>query len=104
MVFIKEIMLKEKIWNEETRKLLIDQINYLKSEITIKNTLIGQIITELSYRKRNLSSYNNGLNDHENSSMMNLSIPNENDETSLSKVLIICRNVQRKRIRRSISP
>ena len=39
MIFIKDSRLKEKIWNEETRKLLIDQIDYLKSEITIKNTL-----------------------------------------------------------------
>ena len=30
IMFIKESMIKEKLWNEDIRKLMNDQINYLK--------------------------------------------------------------------------
>ena len=92
------IFIKEKIWNDETRKLRVDQIDYLKPEIMVKNTLVQQLITEVSYRNRNQSSSNNDLNDQENSSM-NSRRSNENDETSLTNVLIIRRKVRMKIIR-----
>ena len=56
---IKDFILKEKIWNEEMRNILTNQINYMKEEITVKNKLIEQLICELSIRKSINSSKNN---------------------------------------------
>ena len=50
--FIKDNMMKEKLWNVEMRDLLESQINYLKTEIIAKNNIIEQPICELSYRNR----------------------------------------------------
>ena len=50
--FIKDNMMKEKLWNVEMRDLLESQINYLKTEIIAKNNIIEQLICELSYRNR----------------------------------------------------
>ena len=65
-------MLKEKLWNVEMRELLQSQIKYLKSEIIVKNTIIEQLISELSYR--NQSGIDNNNNNNNNRSRETLSI------------------------------
>ena len=43
-------MLKENAWNEEIKQMLRDQVNYLKSEIIHKNTMIELLIVDINNR------------------------------------------------------
>ena len=66
---IKENMMQEKKWNEERTKLLVNQIEFLKSEILVKNTFIESLIVELSKkgttsnRDCSSTSFENTIND-----------------------------------------
>ena len=40
-------MCKEKKWNDEIQVILKDQVEFLKQEITVKNTLIARLLVEL---------------------------------------------------------
>ena len=44
---IKENMSRERIWNEDVQLILKDQIDFLKKEIIVKNTLIESLMIEL---------------------------------------------------------
>ena len=44
---IKDNMFKEKSWNNEAQTILKQQIEFLKHEIYVKNTLIENLLTEL---------------------------------------------------------
>ena len=52
-------MLKEKKLNEDIQNLLKEQVEFLKQESTVKNSLIESILTEL-YNKNNSSYYHLG--------------------------------------------
>ena len=52
----KDSMSKEKIFNDEIITLLKDQVEFLKNEITVKNTLIESILCEL-YKKSNYDDH-----------------------------------------------
>ena len=98
---IKESMLKEKAWNEEIKQMLRDQVNYLKSEIIHKNTMIELLIVDINNRnhadnvtdesvKLNQSSSIvntiNTSNGNKNSSMLETSPRiTENDDNMCSK-------------------
>ena len=68
---IKENMIQEKKSNEERTQLLVDQIEFLKSEILVKNTFIERLIVKLSSKKgttsnsdcSSLPSFENTMND-----------------------------------------
>ena len=84
--FIKENMLKEKVWNEEMRELLQSQINYLKTEIIAKNTIIEQLIGELSCRNQNvINSKNTSSHDNCNDlSFTNMTLDKINDTSDVA--------------------
>lgn len=46
----KDNMIKEKTWNDEMQNLLKEQIEFLKSELIVKNTLIESLLVELFNR------------------------------------------------------
>ena len=75
IAFIKDGMLKEKLWYEEMRKLFLDQINYLKSEILSKNSIIQQLISEISLRS-----------DTNHESTVNSSMHKKNDVISADRL------------------
>ena len=43
---IKESMTREKLWHEETKKILIEQIEHLKGELATKDKIIEHLIAE----------------------------------------------------------
>ena len=49
---IKDNMLKEKKWYEDIQNMLKEQLEFLKQEITVKNSLIESLLTEL-YNRNN---------------------------------------------------
>ena len=84
--FIKENMLKEKVWNKEMRELLQSQIIYLKTEIIAKNTIIEQLIGELSCRNQNaINSKNTSSQDNSNDlSFTNTTLDKTNDTSDVT--------------------
>ena len=68
---IKDNMSNEKMWNEEVQTILKEQVDFLKNEIIVKNTIIARLMTEL-YDK--CPDSNNTINDD--------SIPTVNDQTA----------------------
>ena len=56
MEVMKDSMIKEKKLNEDMQKILMDQVEFLKKEILVKNTLIERLLLEL-YNKHPASKY-----------------------------------------------
>ena len=54
--FIKGSMFKEQKWNEDMQNVLKDQVEFLKREIVVKNSLIESLLVEL-YKKNSTSNY-----------------------------------------------
>ena len=87
---IKQNMHLEKQWHAEVVGLLKDQVSFLKNEISHKNTLIENLIIELSTRSNNGSrSCSDFNNDSNNASQLSVSSANydntfesNNSETS----------------------
>ena len=77
--FIKDNMMKEKLWNVEMRDLLESQINYLKTEIIAKNNIIEQLTCELSYRNR--------IGNKSENSVINTTLNNTNSVDVTSQIV-----------------
>ena len=75
--FIKDSMIKEKKFNDDLQKILIDQVEFLKKEIIIKNTIIERLLSELYNR--------NPTNDSDDGSVSKKSLPSINDEDLLNE-------------------
>ena len=58
---IKDTMYKERMWNEEMHVILKEQIDFLKKEIIVKNTLIENLMTELHERNPESSNTINNV-------------------------------------------
>ena len=56
MEVMKENMITEKKLNENMQKILMDQVEFLKNEIVVKNTLIERLLSEL-YNNHPASNY-----------------------------------------------
>ena len=53
-------MTKERKWNDDTQSILQNEVEFLKQEIAIKNTLIERLLTELF--EKNSENYNGHSN------------------------------------------
>ena len=69
---IKENMTQEKKWNEERTQLLLSQIEFLKSEILVKNTLIESLIVEISSHNTDTTNIDGSSHFSMNNSMHDL--------------------------------
>ena len=51
MIDVKESMIKEREWDENTQTILFNQVEFLKQEIAVTNKLIERLLTELFEKK-----------------------------------------------------
>ena len=84
---IKESMLKEKAWNEEIKQMLRDQVNYLKSEIIHKNTMIELLIVDINNRNHADNVTDESVKLNQSSSIVNtINTSNGNKNSSMPSI------------------